>query len=136
MAAFRSAEEVHRVLGAVFKRGLENPGIAAQLADVGVVLKINYRDPSAIVIVDMRNQRVYEGTAEGVVPTVELFMSADTGNRFWQGQLRPAVALATGQIKTKGATSACLKSFAAAKALFPVYRAMLISEGRQDLVLA
>ncbi|WP_236741683.1 hypothetical protein, partial [Mycobacteroides abscessus] len=87
MAVFADAEEVYRYLAGIFRRGLENEDLANRLAGSGVVLRIHYTDPDAVLTVDMPEKVVETGADSGVTPNVELFMSADTGNRFWLGKV-------------------------------------------------
>lgn len=49
MSVFADEDEVYRYLGGIFRRGLENAELATKLARSGVVLRIHYTDPDAIV---------------------------------------------------------------------------------------
>lgn len=79
MAVFKDEDEVYAFLGGIFQRGLEKEGLADKLANSGVVLRVHYTDPDAVVTVDMPKKVVETGAASTSVPNVELFMSADTG---------------------------------------------------------
>lgn len=61
-------------------------------------------------------------------------MSADNANQFWLGQLNLSVAMAKGQVRTKGPVSKILKLVPIAKELFPSYRKALEENGRSDLL--
>jgi hypothetical protein len=56
-------------------------------------------------------------------------------NRFWQGNLNLAVALAKGQVRAKGPVPKILKLIPVAKKLFPRYEELLRAEGRTDLLV-
>lgn len=134
MAVFADADEVYTYLGGIFRRGLDSDGLAEKLAGSGVVLRVHYTDPDAVVTVDMPNKAVENGTSSTAVPNVELFMSADTGNRFWLGKVNLTMAMAKGTVRAKGPVAKLIKLIPQAKNLFPEYRLMLEAAQRQDLI--
>lgn len=134
MAAFESEAEVYEYLGGVFRRGMEDAALVEKLRPSGVVLRITYSEPSAVITVDMPGAQLFEGTGEGPEPNVELFMTADTGNRFWLGKVVLPVALAKGQVRAKGPVSKLLKVLPLAKGMFGPYRDHLETSGRKDLL--
>jgi hypothetical protein len=77
---------------------------------------------------------VYEGAGAGPEPNVELFMTADTGNRFWLGKVILPVALAKGQVRAKGPVAKLLTVLPMAKGMFGPYREQLEAAGRADLL--
>ncbi|MCE3552548.1 sterol carrier protein [Pseudonocardia sp. RS11V-5] len=136
MAAFQNEAEVYEYLGGVFRLGMEDAAMVEKLKPSGVVLRITYSDPEAVLTVDMPNSEIFEGAGNGPEPNVELFMSADTGNRFWLGKVVLPVALAKGQVRAKGPVAKLLKVLPLAKSLFGPYKAMLEEKGRGDLLAA
>ncbi len=134
MAAFSEEAEVYEFLGGVFRRGLEDEPLVAKLRPSGVVLRITYTDPDAVITLDMPGAALYEGAGAGPAPNVELFMTADTGNRFWLGKVILPVALAKGQVRAKGPVAKLLKVLPLAKGMFGPYREHLESVGRKDLL--
>ncbi|WP_235624360.1 hypothetical protein, partial [Mycobacteroides abscessus] len=74
------------------------------------------------------------GADSGVTPNVELFMSADTGNRFWLGKVNLTMAMAKGTVRAKGPVTKLIKLIPQAKNLFPEYRAILEADKRHDLL--
>lgn len=135
MAAFKDAEDVYRYVGGIFEKGLADPEVGPKLSGSGVILQVTYTDPDAVVTVDMPGGKVITGETD-LRPNVELFMTADTGNRFWLGKVNLSVALAKGQVRAKGPISKVLKLVPAAKALFPGYEEMVRADGRDDLLTA
>ena len=85
MAVFADEAEVYEYLGGVFRIGMADPDLVAKLQPSGVVLRITYTNPDAVLTVDMPNSEIHTGAGQGPDPNIELFMSADTGNRFWLG---------------------------------------------------
>lgn len=136
MAVFADEAEVYEYLGGVFRIGLDDPELVAKLQPSGVVLRITYTDPAAVITVDMPNLALHTGAGNGPDPNIELFMTADTGNRFWLGKVILPVALAKGDVRAKGPVSKVLKLLPMAKQLFGPYRAKLEADGRDDLLKA
>lgn len=136
MAVFADEAEVYEYLGGVFRMGLEDPDLVAALQPTGIVLRITYTDPDAVITVDMPGSELHTGAGNGPAPNIELFMSADTGNRFWLGKVVLPVALAKGDVRAKGPVSKLLKLLPTAKQLFGPYRRMLEDRGRDDLLKA
>lgn len=136
MPAFASDTEIYKYIGGVFRTGLSDAGILPKLQESGVILQITYTDPDAILTIDYPHGEIYEGTAPPVRPNVEMFMTADTANLFWLGKLNLSVAMAKGQVRTKGPVSKILKLVPIAKDFFPSYRKALEEDGRSDLLNA
>jgi hypothetical protein len=134
VGAFSDEAEVYEFLGGVFRRGLDDEALVAKLRLSGVVLRVTYSDPEAVITVDMPNSEIHEGAGNGPVPNVELFMTADTGNRFWLGKVVLPVAMAKGQVRAKGPIAKLLKVLPLAKPLFGPYREHLEAVGRKDLL--
>ncbi|WP_226363606.1 sterol carrier protein [Pseudonocardia abyssalis] len=134
VAAFSSEAEVYEFLGGVFRRGMDDADLVAKLEPTGIVLRITYTDPDAVITVDMPGKEIHEGAGLGPEPNVELFMTADTGNRFWLGKVILPVALAKGQVRAKGPVAKLLKVLPLAKQMFGPYREHLESAGRSDLL--
>jgi hypothetical protein len=136
VAAFKDEAEVYEYLGGIFRRGMEDQELVAKLQPTGIILRITYTDPDAVLTVDMPNSQIYEGAGVGPGPNVELFMTADTGNRFWLGKVILPVALAKGDVRAKGPVAKLLKVLPLAKGMFGPYKEQLESAGRTDLLKA
>ncbi|MFE7198691.1 SCP2 sterol-binding domain-containing protein [Pseudonocardia alni] len=136
MGVFTDESEVYTYLGGIFELATKKDGLSDKLATSGVVLRIHYTDPDATITVDMPNKEVETGGGSTKEPNVELFMTADTGNRFWLGKVNLSVAMARGTVRAKGPVPKLLKLIPTAKELFPEYEKMLTEAGRDDLVNA
>ena len=136
MALFADEAEVYEYLGGVFRTGLQDQKLVEALQPSGVVLRIVYTEPDAVITVDMPNAELHTGAGNGPDPNVELFMTADTGNRFWLGKVVLPVALAKGDVRAKGPVAKLLKLLPLAKQLFGPYKQNLEERGRQDLLNA
>ena len=135
MAVFASADEAFEFMGKVWEEAFADPVIGDEFAASGVVLKLHYTDPQAVMTVDMPNKKVVYGP-EGPKPSVEMFMKADVAHGFWLGKVNVSMALAKGQMRAKGPIPKILKLVPVAKKLFPRYRELLERAGRQDLITA
>jgi hypothetical protein len=107
VVAFRNEAEVYEFLGGIFRRGMEDPSLVEKLRPSGVVLRITYTDPAAVITVDMPNSEIHEGAGLGPEPNIELFMTADTGNRFWLGKVILPVVPAKGEVRPRGRSRSC-----------------------------
>ncbi|NMI00545.1 SCP2 sterol-binding domain-containing protein [Pseudonocardia acidicola] len=136
MGVFKDEDEVYTYLGGIFEVATKKEGLADKLAASGVILRIHYTDPDSTITVDMPNKTVETGSGSAAEPNVELFMTADTGNKFWLGKVNLSVAMARGTVRAKGPVPKLLKLIPAAKELFPEYEKMLTENGRDDLVNA
>ena len=67
-------------------------------------------------------------------PEVTMRMKADTAHRFWLGKVNVTVAIARGEIKPQGPVAKILRLVPLTKPVFPRYKALLESQGRQDLI--
>ena len=134
MSLFADEAEVYEYLGEIFRIGTKKEGLAERLASSEVVLRIEYSDPDAVVSVDLPNKTVETGAGSTLTPTVELHMSADTGNQFWLGKVNLPMAMTRGTVRAKGPVSKLLKLLPTAKELYPEYRELLVERGRTDLL--
>jgi hypothetical protein len=135
---FSNEQEVYEHLGRLAVELVADPVIGRGLQRANAVVQFRYRDPAAMVTVDVRSDvdpRVILGRTE-VEPDVSLAMDADVAHRFWLGEINAAVALARRQIATEGPAWKVLKLLPLVKPAFPRYRAQLEAAGRGDLVAA
>lgn len=136
MSVFKDEQDVYKYVGGVFQQGVGDPELGPKFAESGVVLRVTYTDPDSVITVDFPDSKVYTGKGEGPTPNVELFMTADNGNKFWLGDLNLTVGMAKGHVRAKGPVPKILKLVPAAKSLFGPYRQMLEQDGRTDLLNA
>jgi len=69
-------------------------------------------------------------------PEVVLQLDADTAHRFWLGQVNAAVALANGEIRSRGPAAKVLGLVPLVKPGLTRYRTQLEASGRDDLLQA
>ena len=136
MAYFKDADEVYRYIGKLFEDLAGDDDLGPKFRKANTIVQYRYRNPESTITV-----RLHEGQ-EGQVdngettmePEVVMTMDADTAHRFWLGKVNVTVALARGQMKAKGPVAKILKLLPLTKPVFPRYRQMLESAGRDDLL--
>lgn len=137
MPYFADSDEVYRYIGGIFEEAVSDPELGPKFAASGVVLKLTYTAPDAVLVVDMPGGKVLRhGEGDAAEPTVQMFMSSDVAHRFWLGNVNISMALAKGEMRAKGPVPKILKLVPLAKEVFPRYRARLEAEGRTDLLEA
>ena len=68
MGVFADEAEVYEYLGGIFEVATKKDGLADKLAASGVVLRVYYTDPEAVVTVDMESRSVETGSASTATP--------------------------------------------------------------------
>jgi SCP-2 sterol transfer family protein len=136
MAYFKDAQEVYDTIGKLFVELAEDDELAPKFMAANTILQHEYREPDATI-----TMRLHEGEPTDVdfgetemEPEVVMSMEADTAHRFWLGKVNVTVALARGQIKAHGPVAKILKLVPLTKPVYPRYKALLESQGREDLV--
>jgi putative sterol carrier protein len=132
---FNDDQEVYRHLGRLFLDLLADEELARQFRTANTVVQYRYRKPESQITVKLlegEDGQVDLGATQ-LEPEVVMTMDADVAHRFWLGKVNVTVALARGQIKTKGPVAKILKLVPLVKPVFPRYRAQLEAAGRSDL---
>lgn len=130
---FKDAAEVRKYLGGVFETAFADPEIGPKLRGTGIVLKTVYTEPETQLIIDTVKGEVREATP-GESASAEMFMTADTGNAYWQGKVNLPLAMAKSRVKVAGNVASLLKLAPLGKKLYPVYIDALKADGREDLL--
>jgi putative sterol carrier protein len=136
MAYFKDAQEVYDTIGKLFVDLAADEEMAPKFRQANTILQYEYREPDSKITVRLREGEPDEvdfGETE-MEPEVVMSMEADTAHRFWLGKVNVTVALARGQIKAHGPVAKILKLVPLTKPVFPRYKALLESQGREDLV--
>lgn len=111
MAHFESDVEVYDQLGGILSNLVYNSSRREQLRQADAVVQFAFRSPDATVTFDVRaGKRVRVDLGDTKLrPDVVLAMDADTGRALLTGELSPTVALARGDVRTKGPVSKVLR---------------------------
>jgi putative sterol carrier protein len=111
MAHFETDAEVYDQLGGILNNLVYNSARREQLRQADAVVQFAFRQPDATVTLDVRankTPRVELGETK-LRADVVLAMDADTGRALLTGELSPTVALARGDVRTKGPVSKVLR---------------------------
>lgn len=136
MGVFKDEQEVYQYLGKIFETAVEDPDLAPKFKAVGTTIRITLTDPEAVINVDFGNGKVEFGRETTLTPEVEMQMTADVSHRFWLGKVNAAMAIAKGEMRTKGPVAKVLKIVPITKPLFATYERILADADRADLIAA
>jgi len=137
MSAFKDADEVYSYIGKMFEIAVAEPSFIEATEGTGLVVLLRQTDPGATILIDFPGQRVLTGDAtDGVKSTVQLRMSSDNSNRFWQGKLNFTLAMAQRKVKLEGKRSLALKLLPLTAPLLERYTTTLREAGRDALIVA
>ena len=134
MGLFKDEHEVYAYLGRIFQSAVEDPELAPKFKAVGATIRIELTDPDSIITVDFGNGQVEFGSNGSLQPEVEMQMAADVSHKFWLGRVNVAMAMAKGQMRTKGSVAKVMKLVPITKPLFATYERILRDAGRLDLI--
>ena len=136
MSTFKDADEVYTYIGGIFERAVKEPSFVEATAGTNLVVRLVQNDPDATMIIDFPGQTVLTGDAcDGHESTVQLRMSSDNSNKFWQGKLNFTLAMAQRKVKLEGKRSVALKLLPLTAPLFDTYKQLLVDAGRTDLLV-
>lgn len=136
MSTFKDADEVYAYIGKAMEGCVVEPAFVEATKDGSLVVKIIQTAPDATILVDFPGQKVLCGDAAVDAPsTVQLRMSSDNANRFWQGKLNFTLAMAQRKVKLEGKRSTALGLLPLTGPIFDTYKAILAEAGRSDLLV-
>ncbi len=136
MAYFKDAQEVYDTVGKMFVELAEDEELGPRFRKANTIVQYDYSEPDSTITVRLEEGQpgdVDFGETE-MEPEVTMRMKADTAHRFWLGKVNVTMAIARGEIKTKGPHAKILKLVPLTKPVFPRYRAQLEADGREDLI--
>jgi hypothetical protein len=133
MAVFADAEEVYRYLAGIFRRGLENEDLANRLAGSGVVLRIHYTDPDAVLTVDMP-EKVVDRRGQWRYTECRIVHVRGYRQQVLVGEGELDHGDGERNCTSEGPVTKLIKLIPQAKNLFPEYRAILEADKRHDLL--
>ena len=136
MGTFKDADEVYTYIGKAFELAVADEKFIEATKNGSLVVLITQTDPAATILVDVPGQTVLCGDAAvGAPSTVQLKMSSDNANKFWQGKLNFTLAMAQRKVKLEGKRSTALALLPLTESIFGKYKALLVESGRSDLLV-
>jgi putative sterol carrier protein len=136
VAYFKDEQDVYGYVGKLFQDLMVDDELRPKFQKANTVVQYQYRNPESQITVNMKegeDGQVDLGPTD-MEPEVVMTMDADTAHRFWLGKVNVTVALARGQMKSKGPVAKILKLVPLTKPVFPRYKAQLEEAGRDDLL--
>ena len=134
MGSPKNAKEFRAVMDRVFEMMSTDPDMGPKLRDADTPQRFEFTDFDEVV-----NIRAARAGEDGNLrwewsddvdwePRVQMTMSSDVANRYFQGKENIAMAIARRRIKTSGNVKKALALVPVTKPLFAKYRAMLEKE--------
>jgi putative sterol carrier protein len=133
---FQDEQDLYACLGQLFVGLAADVELATELKTANAIVQFQCANPTAQItlkLIEAEDAQVDLGPTE-LDPDVVLTMEADVAHRFWLGKVNPTMALALGQIKTRGPIAKILTLVPLVKPVFPRYKAQLEAAGRSDLL--
>jgi hypothetical protein len=131
--SFKSPDEFRDVMDRVFELMSTDPEMGPKLRDAETPQRFEFPDVDMVV-----NVTAGPGDAENLIwewsddidwdPEVEMRMSSDVANRYFQGKENVAMAIARRRIKTSGNVKKALALIPITKPVYKQYRDMLEEE--------
>lgn len=134
MSAFRSAKEFREVMDHVFALMSEDPDMGPKLRDADVPQRFEFDDVDLVVNIraatpDEAANLVWEWSDDVAWDArVQMKMSSETANRYFQGKENVPLAIARRRIKTGGDVRAALALIPITKPVFARYRDLVERE--------
>jgi hypothetical protein len=133
-AEFRSPKEFREVMDRIFGMMDEDPEMGPKLRDADVPQRFEFDDVDMVV-----NIRAAEAGEDGNLhwewtddvawkPKVQMTMSSETANKYFQGKENVAMAIARRRIKAGGDVKAALSLIPVTKPIYPRYRELVEAE--------
>lgn len=133
-ASFRSAKDLREAIDKVFSLMDADPDMGPELRDADTPQRFEFSDFDLVV-----NIRAARGDEDGNLhwewsddvdwkPKVEMTMSSEVANRYFQGKENVALAVARRRIKTGGDVKAALALIPITKPVYALYREYVESE--------
>lgn len=140
MPFFKTSQDVVDCIGGLFDWAGRHKEVAEKLKATGLVVRLHYTNPDAVITVDCKNPPKKPGMIVswvegdgGLAPEVEFFMTADVGHRFWLGKVNLLVALTKRDVVAKGPIFKIMKILPILKPLYEQYPKILEAKGRPEL---
>jgi hypothetical protein len=133
-AEFASPKEFREVMDRIFAMMDEDPQMGPKLRDADVPQRFEFTDVDMVVNIRAAaagedGNLHWEWTDDvGWEPRVQMAMSSETANRYFQGKENVAIAIARRRIKAGGDVKAALSLIPITKPVYARYAALVAAE--------
>jgi hypothetical protein len=133
VAEFSSSKEFREVMDRTFALMRDDPDMGPKLRDADTPQRFEFTDLDLVVNIragaaDEPNLAWEWSDAVDWEPKVQMTMSSETANRYFQGKENVAIAIARRRIKAGGDVKAALALIPITKPLYERYRQMIASD--------
>lgn len=133
MAEFSSAKEFREVIDRTFTLMSDDPDMGPRLRDADTPQRFEFTDLDLVVNIraggpDEANLAWEWSDDVSWKPKVQMTMSSETANRYFQGKENVAIAIARRRIKAGGDVKAALALIPITKPLYERYREMIAAD--------
>jgi hypothetical protein len=133
MAEFRSPKEFREVMDRTFALMSDDADMGPKLRDADTPQRFEFTDLDLVVNIraggDGEPNLHWEWSDDvDWKPRVEMTMSSETANRYFQGKENVPIAIARRRIKTGGDVKAALAIIPITKPVFARYREMIVAD--------
>jgi hypothetical protein len=136
MSLFESPAEFEEMISGFFRYVASDSAIQAKLLASGVVVRFNYREPDAVVLVDCSADEVKVRPGDSKSPAeVEMSMAAEIAHRFWFGKVNLTKALARREMVARGPIPKLLKLLPAIRPAYNLYPLYLQEHGYEQYLI-
>jgi len=140
MPYFKDQKEMLDIQRVFFDRVASDPEIGPKLRASNLIIRFVSSDPAGVVTIDCRGaagEGKHFATTFGesdLKPDIILTTSADLGHEFWLGRANIVNSLFSGKAKATGDVTLAMKILPVLKPIADIYKQVLKSLGRQDLL--
>lgn len=136
MGAFKTKDELVRVLSALWDDIFNTPAITDKISAEKLIVKFRFTDFGTDLYIDNKGDvpRYYWDPPDHVAFDVEMIQTSDTSHQFWLQKLNVPMAIATRKVVAKGSVQKALKLIPALKPAFALYPEILKRMGKADLL--
>jgi hypothetical protein len=140
MPYFKDQKEMLDIQRVFFDKVASDPEVGPLLRASKLVIRFVSTDPAGTLTIDCQGaagEGKHLGTAFGesdLRPDLTLTTSADLAHEFWLGKANIVNALFSGKAKATGDVMVAMKILPALKPISDIYKQVLKSLGRQDLL--
>ena len=127
--------ELVNLVGRMFELAFADPRVIARIDRPDLVLQLISTDPECSLVVDFGGRAVHAGSDSPVVANARVEATGADINLYCQGRLNLTRAIADGQVRIGGAIAPLLAQLPSSAQLAAQYRAMVVEQGRADLLL-
>jgi len=140
MPYFKDQKEMLDIQRVFFDKVASDPEIGPKLRASNLIIRFVSSDPAGAVTIDCRGaagEGKHFATTFGesdLKPDIILTTSADLGHEFWLGRANIVNSLFSGKAKATGDVTLAMKILPVLKPIAEIYKQVLKSLGRQDLL--